>query len=58
MEMDKVDNRLDALSCEMDQLYQQLHSGLHDEAGQTEIEQQLREIQDRFRKVVDNELDV
>ncbi|WP_255438268.1 hypothetical protein [Ammoniphilus sp. YIM 78166] len=42
----------------MDQLHQQLYSGFHDETGQSEIQQHLREIQDRFRKVVDQELDV
>lgn len=56
--MDELKNQLNALSCELERLYQQLGSGIYDNHGQREIHQRIQEIEHQFRTAIDQELDV
>ncbi|MEW9668223.1 hypothetical protein [Ammoniphilus sp. 3BR4] len=56
--MDELKNQLNALSCELEWLYQQLGSGIYDNQEQREIHQRIQEIEHQFRTAIDQELDV
>lgn len=56
--MEEFNHQFNGLTCELEQLYQQLGSGFHDEEEQWEIQQRIEEIQHQIRKAVDQDLDV